>query len=102
MARLTGADEVRVNTPIGWGGDRYRVYRSAAGPSLVWYVLWDDQHSADDFTRRYSGKLRSTTRKGYRAAVDNVNLDGKPTTRYVLAPEGWNGWTDLPKPTVSR
>jgi hypothetical protein len=101
MARLTGASEVRVNTPIGWGGDRYRVYRTPAGPSLVWYVVWDDQRSADGFVQRYGEKLRSTDRKGYRASVDNIDLEGKAATRYVLAPAEWNGWTDLQRPSIT-
>jgi hypothetical protein len=102
MARLTGGNEVRITTPVGWGGDRYRVYRSAAGPALVWYVVWDDQRSAEGFVQRYAEKLRGTTRKGYRAAVENVELDGRPATRYVLAPTDWNGWSSLPRPSITR
>lgn len=102
MAELTGANEVRVASPIGWGGDRYRVYRTPAGPALVWYVLWDDQRSADQFVQRYGPKLRTTGRKGYRALFENADLDGRPATRYVLAPADWNGLTALPKPTASK
>lgn len=102
MAQLTGANEVRVTAPVGWGGDRYRVYRTPAGPALLWYAVWDDKHSADQFVQRYGPKLRSTNRKGYRATLDNVDLEGKPASGYVLAPSGWNGWTDLPKPTVNK
>jgi hypothetical protein len=102
MAMLTGANEVRVATPVGWGGDRYRVYRSAAGPALVWYVVWDEQRSADAFVKRYAEKLRSTTRKGYRAAVEDMELEGRHTTRYVLAPADWNGWANLPRPAITQ
>jgi hypothetical protein len=102
MARLTGANEVRVATPVGWGGDRYRVYRSAAGPALVWYMVWDEQRSADAFMKRYAEQLRSTTRRGYRAAVEGIELEGRPATRYVLAPADWNGWTNLPRPSITQ
>ena len=102
MAQLTGASEVRVTTAVGWGGDRYRVYRTPAGPALTWYAVWDDKRSADQFVQRYGPKLRSTDRKGYSATFDNVDLDGKFAARYVLAPSGWNGWTDLPKPAVNQ
>ena len=64
--------------------------------------MWDDKRSADQFVQRYGTKLRSTNRKGYRATFDNLDLDGKPAARYVLAPSGWNGWTDLPKPAVNK
>jgi hypothetical protein len=67
----------------------------------VWYVVWDDQRSADGFVQRYGEKLRSTDRKGYRASVDNIDLEGKAATRYVLAPAEWNGWTDLQRPSIT-
>jgi hypothetical protein len=102
MARLTGANEVRVETPIGWGGDRYRVYRAASGPALVWYVAWDDKRSGDQFVERYGPKLRTTNRNGYRAAVEQVELEGKQITCYVLAPADWHGWSSLPRPSIAR
>jgi hypothetical protein len=100
MARLAGVPQVRVASPIGWGGDRYRVYETPFGPALVWYVVWDDKKSADRFVWGYGGKLRSTTRKGYRTVLENFELEGKPTTRYVLAPEGWERWGEVPKAFV--
>jgi hypothetical protein len=101
IARLQGANEVRARSPIGWGGDRYRVSQTPAGPALVWHVVWDDKPSGENFLQRLGGKLRTTTRKGYRATIDGLDLDGKPATRYVLAPAGWEGWANLPKPTVN-
>ena len=102
MAELSGAKEVRTTTPVGWGGDRYRVDRTPAGPALVWYAVWDDVRSADAFARRYGEKLRSTGRKGYRAALERLELEGKPATRHVLAPAGWSGWSNLPRPSELR
>jgi hypothetical protein len=100
MAHLAGASEVRTRLPIGWGGDRYRVYRTSSGPALVWYVVWDDTRSAERFTWGYGGKLRATTRSGYRTAVESLLLQGKPATSYVLAPEGWDGWDRVPRAFV--
>lgn len=100
MARLAGNPEVRVTAPIGWGGDRYRVYDTPAGPALVWYIVWDDKRSAERFTWGYGGKLRSTTRKGYRTLLKDYELDGKPATLYVLAPEAWKGGEEVPQAFV--
>lgn len=102
MARLAGSQEVRTGSPIGWGGDRYRVYGTPAGPALVWYVVWDDQKSAERFTWGYGGKLRATTRTGYRTFLEDFELDGKPGTLYVLAPEAWKGWGEIPKVFMRR
>jgi hypothetical protein len=101
-ARLRGAREVRSGGPIGWAGDRFRVYQSAVGPALVWYVVWDDTRSAERFTWGYGGKLRSTSRPGYRTLLESFDLEGKPATMYVLAPSAWVGWQEIPKVTVRR
>jgi hypothetical protein len=102
MARLAGSPEVRVAAPIGWGGDRYRVYDTPAGPALTWYVVWDDKRSAERFTWGYGGKLRSTTREGYRSVVESFELEGKPAIRYVLAPTAWEGWGDVPAASLGK
>jgi hypothetical protein len=102
MARLAGASEIRAGTPIGWGGDRYRVYDTPAGPALVWYVVWDDKRSAERFLWGYGGKLRSTAHKGYRTVLENFELEGKPATMYVLAPEAWVGWGEVPKASIRK
>ena len=101
MAQLAGAKEVRSGGPIGWGGDRYRVYATPAGPALIWYVVWDDTRSAERFTWGYGGKLRSVSRTGYRTMVESTELGGKPATMYVLAPAAWDGWADVPRASVS-
>jgi hypothetical protein len=97
LARLAGAPGIKVGSPVGWGGDQYRVYGTPDGPALVWCVVWDDKRSADRFTWGYGGKLRSSTRKGYRTLLESFELDGKPATLYVLAPEGWSGWGEVPR-----
>jgi hypothetical protein len=99
VATLAGSDEVQTVLPIGWGGDRYRLYQPAEGPALVWYVVWDDTRSAERFLRSAAG-LRTTARPGYRAALDSLTLGGRPASRYVLAPSGWARWAQLPEVTV--
>jgi hypothetical protein len=101
-ARLRGASAITKERPLGWGGDRYLVYQTAEGPALVWYVVWDDPQSSDRFAQRYGPMLRRTDRKGYRAAFETVELDGKPATRYLLAPAGWNRWSAAPRPSVLK
>lgn len=96
LAALAGSDEVQTVVPIGWGGDQYRVYATATGPALVWYVLWDDQRAADRFLRAAGPALRRTARAGYRAAVGAASVDGHPGIRYVLAPGGWPRWATMP------
>ena len=100
LASLAGSDEVQTVVPIGWGGDRFRVYDTPGGPALVWYVVWDDQRSADRFVRTAGPALRRTARPGYRAAFEPVEVTGRPAVRYVLAPEGWERWAKLPEVRV--
>jgi hypothetical protein len=99
LAMLSGSDEVQTVLPLGWGGDRYRLYQPTERPALVWYIVWDDARSVERFHRGAMG-LRNTARPGYRAALDSLTISGRPATRYVLAPERWEGWRALPKARV--
>ena len=96
LAILAGSDEVQTVLPIGWGGDRYRLYEPAEGAALIWYVIWDDARSAERFMRS-AAALRNTTKRGYRAGLDSLTVGKRPATRYVLAPEGWGRWKALPE-----
>ena len=96
-AELAGSDEVQTVLPMGWGGDRYRVYPGAEAPVLVWFVVWDDERSRARFMRGLAPGLRVTGRRGYRAVVDEVEVDDHPAVRYILAPSGWRGWDVLPQ-----
>lgn len=83
-----------VSTPmaLGWGGDRFRVYETAAGPAMVWYVAWDDSTSRTRFQGGTGARLGSTRRLGYRIDVSPVSLGPTPATRIVIAPGNWPGW----------
>jgi hypothetical protein len=97
IATLAGSDEVQTVVPIGWGGDRFRVYDTSGGPALIWYLVWDDQRSRDRFHVGSGAALRKTARNGYRAAIDTMTIGSHPATRYVLAPEAWEQWEKLPE-----
>jgi len=102
VAQLSGAKQLRKAAPRGWGGDRYQVLRTPDGPALVWCVVWDDPRSQERFTTAFGPKLRETTRKGYRASLDSIEIEGRPATLYALAPETWARWMSLPRPSVGE
>jgi hypothetical protein len=103
MADLSGAQDVSAGgKPIGWGGDRYSVYRTPSGPALIWFVVWDNKAAGDRFLANYGSRLRTTSRKGYRVSLEGLDLDSRPALRYVLAPEEWAGWSQLPEAAVTR
>jgi hypothetical protein len=101
LASLAKSQEVQTTVPLGWGGDRFRVYDTPGGPALVWYVVWDDERSADRFARTAGPTLRQTSRQGYRAEFGPVSVAGRAAVRYVLAPEGWARWGALPEVGIS-
>lgn len=95
-AQLTGQDRVQASSPLGWNGDRYRVYRSADGPALVWYSAWDDSRSADRFAEGTAALLAAVPRPDAVAQVDRLAADDIPLVRVVVAPESWSYWAALP------
>jgi hypothetical protein len=93
---LRGGGEVLIGSAIGWGGDRFRTYRTAEGPALVWYSVWDDAQSAARFRGGPGARLLARARPGYRTTVEAVAGAGPPTLRVVIAPTGWSRWRSLP------
>jgi hypothetical protein len=100
-AELTGGS-AESEVPFGWGGDRYRVYRTPAGAALVWYAVFDDARSAERFARRVGGPFTARARPGCRAAVDRLQVGDLPGLRLVSAPTTWPGWASVPAATASR
>lgn len=94
---LVGIDVVAGDLPLGWGGDRLRVYRTADGPALVWLTAWDEPRNADGFESRVIGRLNTMERPGYRTAIESMPVAGKPGVRVVIAPTGWTRWEALPE-----
>ncbi len=95
-AELRGGGEVLDHLPMGWAGDRFRVYRSAAGPALVIYSVWDDSTSARRFANLTGDRYAERVRHGYRTDVTRLELDGRPGVRIVRAPTGWSRWDSIP------
>lgn len=93
---LAGIDEVPVEVPIDWGGDRYRVFESDQGAALVWYTVWDTVAGATRFLRQIGDPLLKVERPGYRTVVEAHPIGSQPGVRVVIAPKGWQGWEELP------
>ncbi len=94
-AVLRGGGEVLDNA-IGWGGDRFRAYRTPEGPALVWYIVWDDEAAAARFMGGPGARLGERHRPGYRTSVTRVDGAAWPAIRVVIAPVGWGRWGRIP------
>lgn len=98
--RVLGADLIHagpsseITTPLalGWGGDRFRVYETPAGPAMAWYIVWDDAPSRFRFVNGTGQRLESRRRLGYRLELTSFELGDRPATRILIAPEKWPGW----------
>lgn len=99
-AQLRGETDVPdTMAPLGWGGDLYGVYDTPAGPAIVWYAVWDDAPSADRFAAAAGRGLGARRKPGYLARFDRLEVGGRPASRFVLAPAGWDRWNALPEVT---
>jgi len=94
-ADLAGVEVVSTTVPIGWAGDRYRLYPTAEGPALVWLIAWDDRRAADRFLANSGARLAALQRPGYRFEVTPMEVEGHPGVRVVIAPVAWAGWAAL-------
>lgn len=101
LATLTGQDVLDSALPLGWGGDRYRVYGDTTESALVWYTAWDTPRAAQRFQRAVTDPLSGIARPGYVNQVDAVSLDGWSGVRVVIAPEAWSRWSNLPAARIS-
>lgn len=95
-ADLSGAEVVSTTIPLGWAGDRYRLYHSPDGPVLVWLAAFDSERAADRFLSGTGVRLANLERPGYRTEVVSRPVDGHPGIRVVIAPLRWAGWSSLP------
>ena len=93
---LRGGGEVLTDAPLGWGGDRFRIYRSGNGPAFVWYVAFDDPTSASRFLRGTGARLAARSRAAYRRSIEPAIVADRPGARVVIAPETWDRWRSLP------
>ena len=93
---LRGGGEVLTGTAIGWGGDRFRAYRTPDGPALVWFTAWDTEADASRFMGGPGARLGVRSRPGYRTSVTRVPATTRPTIRVVIAPVAWGRWGRIP------
>jgi len=96
------ATSTDIQTPVamGWGGDRFRVYETPAGPAMLWYIVWDDAPSRARWLASSGQRLEVRRRLGYRMELSNPQIGGHPATRVVLAPNDWLGWKQLAGVTI--
>jgi len=99
-AQLAGARTLGKIGVLGWGGDRYRVYDTPAGPALVWYIVWDDSAAAAVFHKGAGVRLAARRQTGWRGQLERLDVGGRPGSRYVWAPEKWDRWANLPEVTL--
>lgn len=97
LAIFRGADQASWDAPLGWDGDRYRVYRTPGGPALVWYVVWDGPQFAERFASAARPGFDARVRQGYRVTTEAIAIDGLAGVRVVHAPQAWAGWKALPE-----
>jgi hypothetical protein len=86
LASFRGGSQATTDLPIGWGGDRYRVYETAAGPALVWLTVWDGEPQRDRFKAAAQEGFGKLGRPGYRVSVEAVSLAGRPGVRVEHRP----------------
>jgi hypothetical protein len=94
--QMRNGTEVLTDLPIGWAGDRFRVYRTPAGPALVLYTQWEDSTAARRFATLTGTRFVSRSRPGYRTTAEMLPNEARPTVRVVRAPEAWTRWSSLP------
>lgn len=94
--QMRNGTEVLTDLPIGWAGDRFRVYRTPTGPALVLYTQWEDSTAARRFVTLTGARFVDRPRPGYRTTAELLPQASRPTVRVVRAPEAWTQWSSLP------
>jgi hypothetical protein len=98
MTVLSGSESIGRAAALGWGGDRYAVYRSGGdGHALVWWTAWDNARGAERFQtllERYWPKRNGARR----SAIEVMPIVGRPGLRLIDAPVRWAGWERPPEP----
>ena len=90
LAVFRGAAQASLDLPLGWGGDRYRLYSSPNGPALVWYSVWDGAPQRDRFLAAAREGFRRVQRAGYRVEVAPLAIEGRAGIRMVHRPADWS------------
>jgi len=99
LTELTGSETQAAAGAMGWGGDRYAVFRDDGGYALVWWSVWDSETAADRFVQimERHWPARAT---GGRYMLERVQVDGRPGVRFMRGPDSWSGWEAPPGASV--
>lgn len=84
LAELRGSQEAALFRMVGWAGDRYRVYRTAAGPALEWLTVWENPARAERFRIDIGQRFRP--KAGYRRALTEETVGNLPAVRLTHGP----------------
>ncbi len=102
LAQLTGRRSLPEDPfPLGWGGDRYRLYQTDEGPALIWYVVWDEEADRNRFHAAIGSHLPKPA-EGYRVELGKGTVEDHAASRFIHAPGGWSGWTAPPLVSITR
>jgi hypothetical protein len=93
LRERTGSESVATAGALGWDGDRFAVYRDAAGEAIVWWSVWETPKAATKFATMLR---RSWGRDDRRWEVREDSLAGQAAVVLVDAPDGWGGWERVP------
>jgi hypothetical protein len=84
---------------MGWGGDRYAVFREGDDFILVWWSVWDNEEAANRFAQIIERQWPERATGG-RYSLERVEVDGRPGVRFMRGPESWDRWGDPPVASV--
>ena len=102
LAQLTGRRALPEEPfPLGWGGDRYRLYQTDDGPALIWYVVWDEAEDRDRFHAAIASHLPKPA-EGYRVQLGKGRVEDRAASRFIHAPGAWRGWTAPPVVAITQ
>jgi len=96
----TGSESLGNAGAIGWDGDRFAVYRDAAGDALVWSSVWETPQVAEKFAGMLE-RAWSSDGENRRWEVRRSEVAGESAVTLVDAPIAWGGWNAVPSVTPS-
>lgn len=96
LQQLTGSEAVATAGALGWGGDRFAVYRASGGYAVAWWTVWDDGPAAEKFAAVLGRSWGARGAPGRRWAVEQETIAGRPIVRLIDAPDAWAGWRRPP------
>jgi len=102
LTELTDSESRAAAAVEGWGGDRYAVFSTPAGPALVWWTIWDDETAARRFYTTLHREWGRHRPEGRRYEITRTTWNGKPAVTLVDAPGSWDGLERVPRVAAAR